>query len=289
MPEVIDLVSGSESDADSSADSEVQFAGYHRDVNKSTQHATTLEEDGYVYAGFKALPQPKIPKSIVKRKKPEVISLLDSDDEEPQHKRQKTGFSGSPACTRTTSRQSTTRRHKAPGPHPKSQAELQRDLEREEEEDYVTTLAALDLDDDANWGNRLNLQKAYLEVNDEGDAHVELALSAAATAVDKKISERAFRRLAELPQDYFDLELSPERTYKTPHVYQQMPPPIFLAAPTFNIHKSSSITNVIGARRFQSITGHPSTGHLVANKTIHYAGGGWTLLPFGSVQQAGWE
>ncbi|EJF66599.1 hypothetical protein DICSQDRAFT_164440 [Dichomitus squalens LYAD-421 SS1] len=256
MPEVIDLVSGSESDADSSADSEVQFAGYHRDVNKSTQHATTLEEDGYVYAGFKALPQPKIPKSIVKRKKPEVISLLDSDDEEPQHK---------------------------------SQAELQRDLEREEEEDYVTTLAALDLDDDANWGNRLNLQKAYLEVNDEGDAHVELALSAAATAVDKKISERAFRRLAELPQDYFDLELSPERTYKTPHVYQQMPPPIFLAAPTFNIHKSSSITNVIGARRFQSITGHPSTGHLVANKTIHYAGGGWTLLPFGSVQQAGWE
>ena len=51
---------------------------------------------------------------------------------------------------------------------------------------------------------------------------MELALNAAATAANRKVSERAFRRLAELPQDYFDLELPMETEQTTPHLYQQV-------------------------------------------------------------------
>ena len=82
MPEVIDLISDTESQG-ASSDGEVTFEGYHRDVTQSRQHLKELEKDGWTYAGYNTAKKNLSERSIGKRKKPEVIILLDSEDEEP--------------------------------------------------------------------------------------------------------------------------------------------------------------------------------------------------------------
>ena len=82
MPEVIDLISDTESQGAPSV-GEVTFEGYHRDVTRSMQHLKELEKDGWTYAGYNTAKKNLSERSIGKRKKPEVIILLDSEDEEP--------------------------------------------------------------------------------------------------------------------------------------------------------------------------------------------------------------
>ncbi|KAI1797773.1 hypothetical protein LXA43DRAFT_981979 [Ganoderma leucocontextum] len=256
---VIDLT-GEDCESDSSHASEISCTGFKRNIDMSKSHLDTLEADGLVYAGFNASPVPA---------KREVILILDSDDEEPLLKKKKPrSESRSSGATRSCVKNEASRCRNR-GPPPKSQAEIQREIEREEE-DYVAALSALNLNYQPNWTNCSYPQRLHLDVDDREHVQNELAASLAAKATYQMISERVYRRISKLPKDHFDWRPPRNREHRPLYLFEGMPPS---QSKVSNSPEACTSRNTASLTHARLTPGRPSPGRLVPRATIHQAPG----------------